>query len=204
MTPKRVRIFRCEACQGLFAHRYSSEMTYPSTTNRSDEPKKPGLSDYAPPLVACPHCREAYCLLGAEHESEFLSLNYAAPVMSDTIQKIPNFIGATLAQCEAHAQKWDDTDLEWEFRLQAWHRLNDARMLTSPRKLNPAQQHSLRRLLAICTHNEPLIRVELLRQMRRFEEAADAIRTFNALPWSNSRQLKAAIEQKNDQPFYYR
>ena len=210
MTPNRTRIFRCNTCQGLFAHRHYAEVAGQRHVKRSDDPELPGLNDYAPPLVACPHCGDAFCLLGAEHESEFFSLDNTTPMMRDSIQKVPDFAKATLAQCEAQAQNWDDTDLEWEFRLQAWQRLNDERIETSPRGLDSNQRHNLQRLFGISTRmpNDPLIQVELLRQMSRFEEAANILRplcspVFNPPPQSTVAQLMKAITQKNDQPFYY-
>lgn len=210
MTSNRTRLFRCDTCQGLFAHRHQSKVSDLRTLKRSDDPVLPGLTDYAPPLVACPHCRDAFCLLGAEHESEFFSLNNNSSTMNDTIQTVPDYAKATLSQCDAHAQKWDDTDLEWEFRLHAWQRLNDERMATSHRGLDSAQQQNLQRLHSISTRigNDLLIQAELLRQMGRFEEAAQILKPLCSLaatpfPKSPAEQLMRAIEQKNDQPFYY-
>jgi hypothetical protein len=210
MTPNRTRIFRCNACQGLFAHRHYAKVAGQRYVKRSDDPEWPGLNDYAPPLVACPHCGDAFCLLGAEHESEFFSLDNTSPTVRDSIQKVPDFAKATLAQCETQAQNWDDTDLEWEFRLQAWQRLNDERIETSPRGLDSNQQYNLQRLFGISTRmpNDPLIQVELLRQMSRFEEAVNILRllcgpVFNPPPQSTVAQLMKAITKKNDQPFYY-
>ena len=211
MTPNRTRIFRCNSCQGLFAHRHYAEVAGQRHVKRSDDPELPGLNDYAPPLVACPHCGDAFCLLGAEHESEFFSLDNTTPMLSDSIQKVPDFAKATLAQCEAQVQNWDDTDLEWEFRLQAWQRLNDERIETSLRGLDSNQLHNLQRLFSISTRmrHDPLIQVELLRQMSRFKEAANILKllfspVINLPPESTVAQLMKAITEKNDQPFYYR
>ncbi len=210
MTPNRTRIFRCNTCQDLFAHRHYAKVAAQRHVKRSDDPELPGLNDYAPPLVACPHCGDAFCLLGAEHESEFFSIDTTSPMVSDSIQKVPDFAKATLAQCEAQVLNWDDTDLEWEFRLQAWQRLNDERIETSPRGLDSNQLHNLQRLFSISTRmrHEPLIQVELLRQMSRFEEAANILRPLfspvvNLPPESTVAQLIKAITEKNDQPFHY-
>lgn len=208
MTSNRTRIFRCNTCQAHFAHRYRSHVSNLRPLNRPDAPSLPSLTDYAPPLVACPRCGDSFCLLGAEHESEFFASNNTA--MSDDIQKVPDYVKATLAQCEAHAQQWDDTDLEWEFRMHAWQCLNDERIAASPRALDTAQRHNLNRLLGISTRmgNDPLIQAELLRQLGQFEEAGNILSPLcnpraTPFPKSPAEQLMRAVDQKNDQPFYY-
>ena len=71
MLPGPKLIYRCTACAGLFARRTLASGNTLGAQFRSDGSFKARMLPQTPALVACPHCHEPFCLIGAEHELEF-------------------------------------------------------------------------------------------------------------------------------------
>jgi len=224
MKASRTRLFRCIECHELMAFREYPRSFYELLPCRSDLPISRGQHVHTPALVACPHCRAAFDLLGSQHELEFhldeiwLSLGryFRQPTqalldhqatqrdLADCYQRVPSPASPTLAQCMQYAQMMEGTDLEWEYRLLTWHRLNDERLQHGPGPLTPAEAHNLRRLLHLSAglSGDHLLKVEMLRQLGRFDEALEMLRPvlIQGLD-ERAEHFKAAIDRRDDQPF---
>ena len=224
MTPGPKLIYRCPACQGLFSRRTLASGNTFGAKFRSDGWMQASMLPRTPPLVACPHCAQSFCMIGAEPEARYqdyagsrifwgeptaeqLAEQQAHEALKARYADVPAYDEPTLGQCLEYLQTQDLQGREWPLRMYAWHRINDARLQTGRTALTQAEESNLLALLLRMHSAEedvPLLRAEILRELRRFDEAAQAL--SGALPQeqiARAEQIMQAIERRDDQPFIF-
>lgn len=224
MLPGPKLIYRCPACQGLFARRTLASGNTLGATFRSDGLMHARMLPRTPPLVACPHCQHTVCMIGAQHEAAYrdyfpgggffgeptaeqIAERQAHQALQERYGQVPGYEAPSLAQCLHYLQTQDLQDIEWPLRMHVWHRVNDERLQTGRTALAVPEVANLQALLQGIQsgeENSPLLRAEILRELGRFEEAAQALDCeVDDEEAVRAEQIMQAIERGDDQPFIF-
>lgn len=224
MLPGPIRLYRCTNCQGLFSRRTLSSGNTLGAQYRSDGQMKARMLPQTPPLVVCPHCEALFCMAGAEHAIEYrnyfpgwgfmgeptpeaLASKKAQEALAEQYRDVPRYELATRSQCIQYVQSHDISAHPGQLRLYAWHRVNDERMDSGPEELEADEKANLLALLDLLTSDSDsqiLLRAEILRELGRFEEAAQLLdHDFSDDFSARAEQIMQAIERQDEQPFVF-
>jgi hypothetical protein len=224
MLPGPKLIYRCDACRGLFARRTLASGNTLGARFRSDGWMHARMLPRTPPLVACPHCQFTICMIGAVHEAEYQYyfgswIPFGEPTPEQIAQKqahealkalygqVPDYDLPILAECFDYLQTKDLNGREWPLRMHVWHRVNDERLDTCRTVLSAPEVANLQALLQGIQSREeagPLLHAEILRELGRFDEAAQALACeVEEDQTIRAEQIMRAIERGDDQPFIF-
>lgn len=224
MLPGPILLYRCSSCQGLFSRRTLSSGNTFGAKYRSDGQMNARMLPQTPPLVVCPHCRGLFCMAGAEHAIEFrnyfpgfgflgeptpeaLASKKTQEALAQQYRDVPDYELATHSQCIQYVKSEDISEYPEQLRLYAWHRVNDERMDSGREGLEVEEKANLLALLDLLTYDsEPniLLRAEILRELRRFNEATQSLdHDFSDDFAARAEQIMQAVERQDDQPFVY-
>lgn len=162
-------------------------------------------------------------MIGAQHEVEYRNYFGAwgfmgEPSAEEIAEKkahedlaarfgqVPGYDRPSLAQCLEYLQVQVLQGKEWPLRLHVWHRINDDRLETGRTRLTLQEEANLLRLLELIhkDDDEALLRAELLRELGRYGEAAQALDCeVDEDLTARAEQIMRAIERLDDQPFIF-
>lgn len=224
MLPGPKLIYRCPVCQGLFARRTLASGNTLGAEWRSDGWMHARMLPRTPPLVACPHCQHTLCMIGAKHEvvyrdyfpgwgffgelaPEQIAERQAHEALQARYGQVPDYEAPSLAQCLHYLQTQDLKGHEWPLRMHVWHLVNDERLQTGRTALTAHEVANLQALLQSIRMGEEhslLLRVEILRELGHFDEAAQALDCeVDEQDTARAEQIMQAIERGNEQPFIF-
>ena len=224
MLPGPILLYRCTACHGLFSRRTLSSGNTLGAQYRSDGQMKARMLPQTPPLVVCPHCQALFCMVGAQHAisyrnyfpgfgfiekptPEALASKQAQEALAEQYRDVPRYELATRSQCTQYIHSHDISAHPEQLRLYAWHRVNDERMDSGPDELDADEKVNLLALLDLLTSDSDsqiLLRAEILRELGRFDEAAQSLdHDFSDDFSARAEQIMQAIERQDEQPFVF-
>lgn len=213
MTPGPTLTYSCPVCDGCFSISTIASGNTVGAKFRSDGKMDAPMLPCTPPLLGCPHCRTLIqastlkpvaegapdAFLADGNREEAAQNEYGLPLgyLPVTVDQCINYINQAVSQID------DEAGL----RIYAWHLINDARIAADEFKLDAAATHNLVTLLSLlksASEEEVLTKVEILRELGRFPEAAIMLdQDFKPALASFAEQLMLAIEAKNPNPFVF-
>lgn len=223
MLPGRHLLYRCTSCNGLFSNRIVRLGDIPDMQCRSDGQMNARKLPQTPPLVACPHCKALFCMLGSKYVIEFFNHSQdwdfrddltseavasrkVQGALAEQFRDVPGYDLAAVGQCLQYVQSQEMAAHETQLRIYTWHRFNDER-IEFPRALNVEESKNLQLLLSELQpegEDDHLVRAEFLRELGQFDEAAAALdRDFSCDADAKAEQIMQAIERQDDQPFIF-
>jgi hypothetical protein len=177
-----------------------------------------------PPLVACPHCQALFCIVGAEHAIEYrdyfpgfgfmgeptpeqLASKKAQEALAEQYRDVPLYEVATHSQCIQYFKSQDISSHAEQLRIYAWHRVNDELTDAGRQALQIDEKANLLALLDLLppdSDTQILLRAEILRELGRFDEAAQSLdHDFSNDFEARAEQIMQALERHDDQPFIF-
>jgi len=142
-----------------------------------------------------------------EPTPEQLASKKALEALAEQYRDVPRYEMATRSQCIQYVRSHDISAHPEQLRLFAWHCVNDERMESGSEELEFDEKANLLALLDLLTSDSDsqiLLRAEILRELGRFEEAAQLLdHDFSNDFEARAEQIMQAVERQDDQPFIF-